>query len=99
MVDLLDLRRRMTEGSEIVLDREEGLQLITELETSRRLVGLPLGDGGYWSMRAQQEMVGQLLLNLSADVAGVREAELVAGVVTQELAALARAQVRSEKVE
>lgn len=94
MIDLHGLRARAAE-SECVISAEEVREIVTELECARRLTDLPLDGTTGWAMTAQQDMVAQLLLNLAVGVAGPREAELVAGVVIQELAGLARIQVKS----
>lgn len=95
MIDLHRLRACVTQDEPIVLTVSEGREVLAELESARSLTELPLSGDAGWPLRAQQEMVAQLLLNLSAGVAGEREAQLVAGVVVQELAGLARVQVRS----
>lgn len=96
MISLHALRERARSGPSVTLEAADALEIAAELETARLLIDLPLEASGL-SMRAQQEMVAQLLVNLAADVAGPAEARLVAGVVIQELGSLARTQVRSEK--
>lgn len=79
----------------VTLAADELVEIIAELETARQVMEIP-SDGSGWPMVAQREMLAQLLLNLSAGVAGPPEARLVAGVVLQEVAGLMRMQVRSE---
>lgn len=96
MIDLCRLRARLAGEEPLTLTSEEAVEIVAELETSRRVIELPL-EGPGSSLLAQREMVAQLLVCLAADVTGPAEARLVAGVVVQELSALARLQVRSEK--
>jgi hypothetical protein len=96
VINLHALRKRARSGPSVTLEAADAVEIAAELETARRLAGLP-ADGTTPSLGAQQEMVSQLLMNLAAGVAGKPEADLVAGVVVQELAGLARLHVRQEK--
>lgn len=96
MINLHALRERARSGPSVTLEAADALEIAAELETARLLVDLPL-DGLGPSMKAQQEMIAQLLMNLAAGVAGPLEARLVAGVVIQELGGIVRTQVRTQE--
>lgn len=97
MINLKSLRERSCGTAGVVLAGAEFTELIVELEVARSLLSLPLDGSTGWPMRAQQDMVAQLLRMLAADVSDGRDADLVAGVLVQEIAGMARTQVRSEK--
>lgn len=96
MINLRDLRERMTKGQGLHLSDEEALEILTELESTRWLTEQPV-ESPRWTLLAQREMLAQLLICLAADVSTPQDARLVAGVVIQELAGLMRLQVKSEK--
>src|SRR5690606_14962382 len=91
------LRERMAEGQELTLSRDEALEVLAELETSRRVIEQPV-ESLYTTLLMHREMLAQLLVCLAADVSTPQEARLVAGVVVQELAGLIRLQVKSERI-
>lgn len=97
MIDLDDLRYRLAQDDRIVLDRAEAMQIITELETGRKLIGLPAGGEPETCMVAQRNLLKTLLTGLAAGICTEQDAELVAGVVTQEIAGIARSRVRAEE--
>lgn len=96
MINLRDLRERMTKGQGLHLSDEEALEILTELASTRWLTEQPV-ESPRWTLLAQREMLAQLLICLAADVSTPQDARLVAGVVIQELAGLMRLQVKSEK--
>jgi len=87
VIDLHDLKGRVRKGDEVRLSHDEGVQLIAELEASRLILGVS-PEGKEPSLGAQRDMLAHLLKMLSQDVGTSRDAELVAGVVIQEMAAL-----------
>jgi hypothetical protein len=95
VIDLHGLRARVVQNDPVVLTSSEGKEILAELEASRMVVELPLDGVCTWPMTAQREMVMVLLLSLASHAAGETEARMVADVVVQELAGLARTQVRS----
>lgn len=97
MINLRRLRERMAEGQELTLSRDEALEVLAELETSRRVIEQPV-ESLYTTLLMHREMLAQLLVCLAADVSTPQEARLVAGVVVQELAGLMRLQVKSERI-
>lgn len=96
MIDLHDLEGRVAMRKKIVLDPQQGAEIVAELKASRAILGLCRSDLAGRDLGAQRDMVAQLLRNLSQGLADDTHIDLVATVVVAELSALARCQVRTE---
>lgn len=95
MVDLHGLKARAADGGPIELSPDETAEIIVELEAARQFTKIR-SDLSHFPL--QVTLITQLMLNLAAKIASPTEAELVATMITQEIAGMVRARTLRETI-